>query len=132
MTDEMDEDLDAAEEAAKDNRVHPRFRLNQGVTIRLSSGEFVKAQATNISIGGVHVEYGSPADEGLVFDLCFDLPFSREFKRVYAKGKVTRSICIGARDIYGIAFRFEGFAKDSEAVLEEYIDLRSGQESGVF
>ncbi len=129
MTDETDEDLEAAEKTAKENRAHPRFRLNQGVTIRLSNGEFIKAQAVNISIGGIYVEYGAPADEGLVFDLCFDLPFSQEFKRIYVKGKVMRSIFIGSRDAYGIAFCFDGFAKDSESVLKEYIDLRTRQQS---
>ena len=129
MTDEMVDDLAVIEEPAKENREYPRFRLNQSVTIRLSNGEFVKGRLVNISAGGVYVEYGAPADEGLVFDLCFDLPFSQEFKRVYVKGKVIRCICIGGKDVYGIAFCFEDFAKDSKAVLEEYIDLRVRQQS---
>ena len=127
---EAEEDFGAIEEASIENRVHPRFTLNQSVTIRLSNGEFVKAQAVNVSTGGIYIEYGSPADEGLEFDICFDLLLSNEFKRVFARGQVMRSVLLGGKDVYGIAFSFKSFAKDSEAVLEEYIDLKISQQSG--
>jgi len=127
LDDEMDDELSVDGEATKENRNHPRFRLKQGVTIRLSNGDFARAQGVNISIGGIFIEYGAPADEGLVFDLCFDLPLSKEIKRVLVKGKVVRSIFVGSKSSYGIAFRFESFAKDTEEVLQEYIDMRSGQ-----
>jgi hypothetical protein len=123
MSDEMDE------AAGKENRRDPRFRLNLGVTIRLSCGEFTKGIGVNISIGGIYVEYGAPADEGTVFDLCFDLTFSQDIKRVFARGKVVRSILIGGKDVYGLAFVFESFAKDTELVLEEYIEYRSRTQS---
>ncbi|MCW9015256.1 MAG: PilZ domain-containing protein [Gammaproteobacteria bacterium] len=109
----------------KEKRKHTRFRVNMPAFIRLSSGDVVKAQAVDLSMGGMYIEYGSPADAGKVFELLFDLPFDNDFKRVYVKAEVVRSIIIGDRDVFGIALVFREFARDTEQVLGKYLDLRA-------
>ena len=108
-------------------RSHERFRVSLKVFIRLSDGAIVHAQAVDLSMGGVYLEYGAPADEGKVFDLAFDLPFTTEFKRVLVKARVVRSIVIGSRGLYGLAFVYTEFAKDTDKVLEQYLKLRKTQ-----
>lgn len=114
--------------SAADQRQHPRFRVNLTIHIRLSSGELVSGVAVNISKGGLYIEYGAPADPDDEFEMLFDLPFENDFRRVYARAKVIRSVIIGGKDVYGIAFAFTSFAKDTEEVLEQYLDYRSVQQ----
>ena len=122
-------DESAGQEAAdsSDQRSHERFRVSLKVFIRLSDGAIVHAQAVDLSMGGVYIEYGAPADEGKIFELAFDLPFTTEFKRVLVKARVVRSIVIGSRSVYGLAFVYTEFAKDTDKVLEQYLKLRKTQ-----
>jgi len=133
MSEEQEEATEEAVEAetetdGKEQRCSIRFRINMGVHVRLSSGTVVRTQGKNISIGGIYVEFEASADMGDEFDMMFDVPFSDEFKRVFVKAKVTRSALIGGKDVYGIAFQFLSFAKQTKEVLEEYIDLREQQQ----
>lgn len=108
----------------REKRLHDRFRVNFSVAIRLSDGDVARARAVNLSLGGIYIEYGSPADEGREFDMLFDLPFDDAFRRVYARAKVVRSVVVGNKHVFGIAFTFTSFAKDTEKVLEKYLELR--------
>ena len=110
--------------ASSDKRSHERFRINLKAYIRLSDGSVIHAQAVDISMGGIYIEYGAPADEGKVFEIAFDLPFTTDFKRVMVRARVVRSIVIGSRGVYGLAFVFTEFIKESEEILEQYIALR--------
>ena len=110
--------------AASEQRTHERFRINFKALIRLSDGSIARAQAVDISMGGIYIEYGAPADAGKIFELAFDLPFATEFKRVLVKAQVVRSVVIGSRGVYGLAFVFTEFIKDSDQVLEKYMELR--------
>jgi len=94
------------------------------VYIRLSDGDVARARAVDLSQGGIYIEYGSPAEEGREFEMMFDLPFTLEFKRVYVKANVIRSVIIGGRDTFGIAFSFTEFARDTDQVLASYLELR--------
>jgi len=107
-----------------EQRVHERFRVNLKTLIRLSDGTITSAQAVDISIGGIYLEYGASADAGRVFELAFDLPFTNEFKRVIVKAQVVRTVVIGSRGLYGLAFEFTEFAKEAEKILEQYMQLR--------
>ena len=107
-----------------EKRVHDRYKVNFSVHIRLSSGDLARATAVNLSRGGIYIEYGASADAGLEFDMLFDLPFDDDFRRVYARAKVVRSVVIGDKDVYGIAFVFTGFGKNTDQVLEKYLELR--------
>ena len=125
---------DVSEESAtretadsSDQRSHGRFRVSLKVFIRLSDGSIIHAQAVDLSMGGIYLEYGAPADEGKVFDLAFDLPFTTEFKRVLVKARIVRSIVIGSRSLYGVAFVYTEFAKDTDKELEQYLKLRKTQ-----
>ena len=125
---------DVSEESAtretadsSDQRSHERFRVSLKVFIRLSDGSIIHAQAVDLSMGGIYLEYGAPADEGKVFDLAFDLPFTTEFKRVLVKARIVRSIVIGSRSLYGVAFVYTEFAKDTDKELEQYLKLRKTQ-----
>lgn len=109
---------------ASEKRRHTRYRVSLPVHIRLSSGELARAKAVDISLGGVYIEYGAPAEEGKVFEMLFDLPFATDFQRVYVKSKVVRSVVIGGRHVYGIAFNFVEFARETDKVLEKYLELR--------
>jgi c-di-GMP-binding flagellar brake protein YcgR len=110
--------------AGKERRCHIRYRVSLPVHIRLSSGELAKATAVDISSGGIYVEYGASADEGRVFEMLFDLPFDHDFQRVYVKAEVVRSVVIGNRHVYGIAFNFVEFARGTDKVLKKYLELR--------
>ena len=114
-----------------EQRVHQRFRINIKVHIRLSNGDLVVAQGVNLSMGGIYIEYGAAADVGSEFEMMFDLSFNNEFKRVFAKGKVVRCVIVGGKDVYGIAFSFTNFAKDSEQVLDKYLGLRDLKQSSI-
>lgn len=114
-------DSDAAE---IEKRRHTRYRVSLPVHIKLSSGEVAKAKAVDISVSGVFIEYGASAEQGKIFEMLFDLPFADDFKRVLVKGEVIRSVMIGGKDVYGIAFNFIEFARESDKVLESYLDLR--------
>ena len=107
-----------------EQRVHERFRINLKTLIRLSDGSVTSAQAVDISIGGIYLEYGASADTGKVFELAFDLPFANEFKRVIVKARVVRTVVIGNRGLYGLAFIFTEFATEAEKILEQYMQLR--------
>jgi len=109
-----------------ESRQHQRFRVNLTVFIRLSSGELARANAVDLSMGGIYIEYGASADKNKVFEMAFDLPFKDDFRRVLVKAKIVRSIVIGSRNMYGLAFIFTEFAKDTDQVLAKYIELRSG------
>ena len=122
--DDLQEQPQQGAHQGRENRVHVRFRVNFTVHIRLSDGDIAKANAVNLSQGGIYIEYGAPADEGLEFDMLFDLPFDDAFRRVYARVKVVRSVIIGGKDVFGIAFSFTGFGKNTEQVLEKYLELR--------
>jgi hypothetical protein len=113
--------------ATAEQRVHERFRISQKAFIRLSDGSVVHGQAVDISNGGIYIEYGAPADEGKVFELAFDLPFTTEFKRVLVKARVVRCVVIGNRALYGLAFVFTEFAKQTDEVLNSYLKLRKLQ-----
>lgn len=107
-----------------EKRQHARFRINVRVAIRLSDGDVAWAQGVDLSMGGIFIEYGSPAEVGKEFDMLFDLPFKKDFRRVFVRAKVVRSTIIGGKDVFGIAFSFGEFAKDTKKVLQEYIRLR--------
>jgi len=112
---------------ASEQRIHERFRINSKAFIRLSDGGIVQGQAVDISMGGVYIEYGASADEGKVFELAFDLAFTHEFQRVLVKGRVVRCVVIGSRGLFGLAFVFTEFAKETDEILEKYIKLRKQQ-----
>ena len=116
--------ISASQRQAEEKRKHTRFRVSMPVGIRLPDGDLARARAVDVSKGGIYVEYGAPADAGRQFELLFDLPFDRDFKRVQVKAEVVRSIVIGDRDVFGIAFIFKDFAKESDKVLEKYLELR--------
>jgi len=116
-------------EGAANKRIHERFKINFKAFIRLSDGSIAQAQAVDISMGGIYIEYGAPAEEGKVFDLAFDLPFSNEFKRVLVKARVIRSVVIGSRSLYGLAFVYTEFGNETDKFLEQYMKLRKSQTS---
>ena len=107
-----------------ENRAYERFRVSLKVYIRLSDGSIMHAQAVDVSMGGIYLEYGAPADEGKIFELAFDLPLTNEFKRVLVKAKVVRSVVIGSRSVYGLAFKFIEFGRGTDDILKKYINLR--------
>ena len=111
----------------REQRRSARFRINIGVMVRMSSGVVVKAQGKDLSKGGIYVEFEAPADVGDEFDMMFDVAFNDEIKRIFVKSHVTRSALIGGKDVYGIAFRFMSFAKETEEVLEKYLSYREQQ-----
>ena len=125
VVDESDVEVDEEANAGNEQRKHRRFRVNLKVFIRLSSGDVIQAQAVDLSMGGIYIEYGAAADKGKVFELAFDLPIKEEFVRVFVKAKVVRSIVIGSRNMYGLAFIFTEFAKGTDQVLAEYMELRA-------
>ena len=116
-------------EGAVNKRVHERYKINFKAFIRLSDGSIAQAQAVDLSMGGIYVEYGAPADEGKVFDLAFDLAFSSDFKRVLVKARVVRSVVIGSRSLYGLAFVFTEFGNQTDKILEEYMKFRKSHTS---
>jgi len=119
--------VESADDAPEsENRQHQRFRVNLTVFIRLSNGELARANAVDISMGGIYIEYGASADKDKVFEMAFDLPFKDDFRRVLVKAKIVRSIVIGSRNMYGLAFIFTEFAKDTDQVLAKYLELRGG------
>ncbi len=122
MEEETSEDAEAV--TSNEQRVYERFRINFKALIRLSDGGVVRAQAVDISMGGIYLEYGAPADVGKIFELAFDLPFATEFKRVIVKAQIVRTVVIGSRELYGLAFVFTEVGKDVEKILEQYIQLR--------
>ena len=85
-----------------------------------------RANAVDLSMGGIYIEYGASADKDKVFEMAFDLPFKDDFRRVLVKAKIVRSVVIGSRNMYGLAFLFTEFAKDTDQVLAKYIELRGG------
>ena len=110
---------------AQEQRQYHRYKVSFKVFIRLTEGGFVTAQAVDLSMGGVYIEYGASADVNKEYDLAFDLPFSGEFKRVLVKAKIVRSVVIASRNVYGLACIFGDFAKQSESVLEAYLAQRA-------
>jgi PilZ domain-containing protein len=111
-------------EAPNEQRIHERFRVNMKAYIRLSDGSVTQAQAVDISMGGIYIEYGAPADEGKIFELAFDLAFADDFKRIRVKAEVVRCVMIGSRSLFGLAFVFTEFAKEADELLEKYMELR--------
>lgn len=109
---------------------HARFRINARVAIRLSDGDIVWAQGVDLSTGGIYIKCGSPAVVDKEFEILFDLPLKKDFKRVFVRARVVRWNIIANRDVFGIAFSFSEFGKDTKKVLEEYIRLRQQMSSG--
>jgi len=124
---QLAEALPGISEGTADKRIHERFRINFKAFIRLSDGGIAQAQAVDISMGGIYIEYGASAEAGKVFDLVFDLPFTNEFKRVIVKARVVRSVVIGSRSLYGLAFVYTEFANETDKILEQYMTLRKSQ-----
>lgn len=122
--DDLNKQQGSAGTDGRERRQHTRYRVSLPVQIKLSSGELAKAKAVDISVGGVYVEYGASADKGRIFEMLFDLPFTTDFKRVYVKAEVVRAVIIGGKDVYGIAFNFVEFGRDTDKVLEKYLELR--------
>jgi len=118
------------EAAAKDKRRFTRVRVSLDVTIRCTDGRLTHARAVDLSEGGMYVEYESSAEQGRVLDMFFDLPFAQDFKRIYVKGEVVRAVVIGNRDVFGIAFNFIQFARQSDLFLQKYIEIR-GTKTGM-
>lgn len=116
-----------AVDEVENKRQHQRFRVSLKVYIRLSDGDVTHAQAIDLSMGGIYIEYGAPADTNKEFEMAFDLPFTSDFRRVYVKARVVRSIVIGSRNIFGLAFVFSEFAKDTDKILEKYLEMRGMQ-----
>jgi len=110
---------------AVEQRRYHRYKVSFKVFIRLTEGGFVTAQAVDLSMGGVYIEYGASADINKEYDIAFDLPFSEEFKRVLVKAKIVRSVMIANRGLYGLAFVFGDFVNQSESVLEDYLEQRA-------
>jgi len=75
-------------------------------------------------MGGIYVEYGAPADIDTVFSMAFDLQFAHEFKKILVKARVVRTIVIGSRNMYGMAFVFTELAEGAKEVLDKYLKLR--------
>ena len=128
------EDDSAAEmneeaEVGNEQRQHRRFRVSLKVYIKLSNGDLAQAQAVDLSMGGIYIEYGAAADKDKVFEMAFDLPFDDDFKRVFVKARVVRSVIIGSRNMFGLAFLFTEFAKGTDQVLANYLELRGRQTS---
>ena len=120
------------ESDAQEQRNSFRFRINMGVLVRLSSGSLVRTQGKNISKGGLYVEFEASADLGDEFEMMFDVSLSDDIKRVYVRAKVMRSSLIGDKDVYGIGFQFLSFAKDTEAVLDKYLEMREKKHGSAF
>jgi len=119
------ESVEPADDApVNESRQHQRFRVNLTVFIRLSNGDLARANAVDLSMGGIYIEYGAPADKDKVFEMAFDLPFKDDFRRVLVKAKIVRSVVIGSRNMYGLAFIFTEFAKETDQVLAKYLELR--------
>ncbi|VAW58164.1 hypothetical protein MNBD_GAMMA11-373 [hydrothermal vent metagenome] len=112
------------EAPASEQRIHERFRVSFKVLIRLSNGEVAHAHAVDLSMGGIYIEYGAPADPGVEFEMAFDLPFTDEFKRILVKAKVVRTVVIGSRNLFGMAFVFTEFAQSTDEALGKYLQLR--------
>jgi len=121
-----------AESDGQEQRASIRFRINTGVVVRLSSGDLVRTQGKNISSGGIYVEFEAPADVGDEFELMFDVAFSNEIKRIYARVRVMRSGLIGGKDVYGIGFQFLSFAKNTDEILNKYLELREMKQGSAF
>ena len=130
---DSEEQEQTVESGGQEQRSSIRFRINMSVVVRLSSGDLVRTQGKNISRGGIYVEFEAPADMGDEFESMFDVAFSDEIKRIYAKVRVMRSELIGGKDVYGIGFQFLSFAKNTGEILEKYLELREmKQGSGCF
>ncbi|MCW8934642.1 MAG: PilZ domain-containing protein [Gammaproteobacteria bacterium] len=114
-------------ESTMNKRLDERFRINFKVFIRLSDGSIVQAQAVDISMGGIYIEYAASADVGKVFDLAFDLPLTNDFKKVFVKARVVRSVVLGSRSLYGLAFVYTEFVNETDKILEKYMKLRKLQ-----
>lgn len=132
--DGIDEDLYSAVESVEaslkknpvqEQRQYHRYKVSFKVFIRLSEGGFVTAQAVDLSMGGVYIEYGASADVNKEYDIAFDLPFAGEFKRVLVKAKIVRSVMIANRNVYGLALIFRDFANQTDAVLEAFLEQRA-------
>jgi len=121
-----------AESDGQEQRASIRFRINTGVVVRLSSGDLVRTQGKNISSGGIYVEFEAPADVGDEFELMFDVAFSNEIKRIYARVRVMRSGLIGGKDVYGIGFQFLSFSKNTGEILNKYLELREMKQGSAF
>ncbi len=126
--DDITGEIEGEEDAQSiDQRIHERFRVSFKVLIRLSNGEIAHAHAVDLSMGGIYIEYGAPADPGVEFGIAFDLPFVDDFKRVLVRAKVVRTVVIGSRNLFGMAFVFSEFAGDAQEVLSKYLKLRGLQ-----
>ncbi len=124
---EVDDISGDIQDEGADQRIYERFRVSFKVLIRLSNGEVAHAHAVDLSMGGIYIEYGAPADAGAEFDIAFDLPFVDEFKRVLVKARVVRTVVIGSRDLFGMAFVFSEFGAEAQEVLSKYLKLRGLQ-----
>jgi PilZ domain len=127
-----EEQQPAVESGLNEQRSCIRFRINAKVVVRLSSGDLVRTQGKNISKGGIYVEFEAPADLGDEFEMMFDLVFTDEIKRIYAKARVQRSELLGGRDVYGIGFQFLSFAKNTGEILDKYLELREMKQGSAF
>ena len=114
-----------AESPAREQRQYHRYKVSFKVFVRLSGGDIVTAQAVDLSMGGVYIEYGASADVDKEYDIAFDLALSGEFKRVIVKAKIVRSVVVASRNVYGLALVFTDFARNTDKVLEEYLELRA-------
>jgi len=127
MADMLGSDPKPEDKPAQEQRQYHRYKVSFKVYIRLTEGGFVTAQAVDLSMGGVYIEYGASAEVNKEFDIAFDLPIKEEFKRVLVKAKIVRSIVIAGRDVYGLAMVFGDFANDTDSVLKAYLVKRAKQ-----
>ena len=138
MAEEIEMDANQADKTpppkktVNNKRQHERYGISMPVMLRISNGELIKARAVDISLGGLYIEDAAAAETGRTFDMLFDLPFTGQFERVYVRATVMRCVIIGNRDLFGIALQFTEFARDTQAVLERYIEHREQKRNDQF
>ena len=108
-------------EDGPEKRKHPRYNVSFNVYIKLSNGEIVNGLAKNISKGGICLEYDSSAEAGSEFELMFSLTIKEDIEKVYARGKVVRSVAVAGRNVFRIAFVFLALRHNSEQVLDRFL-----------
>ena len=117
----------------RDNRRHPRARLNRRVLLRGDDGRIVPANVHDISVGGMQLRC-EPATayslnfggdelnpkEGPEFDVRLTLPLDDALLELNVRCRMFYFIEDETDDI-AVGLKFDGLAEDTKTLLKQYL-----------
>ncbi len=109
----------------EENRVHPRFTVNQFVSISYDGESFIKVSAEDISQGGMSCKAEEAVHPLTNVYLILTIPTQNGDHVLKTEGKVVR--CQEIDDNYLLGVKFSDLFESDKEVLNDYLSLLPSQ-----